>query len=169
MKSYTARFHGGILQRGFWIYVWQIIDQKDKKYYYVGRTGDSSSPNAASPFNRLGQHLDVRKNAKGNSMLKNILKADINPVECGFNMYACGPIYTEQKGFENHKPYRDKMAAVECRLYSDMKQEGFCVINEVKSKKNFPYEFKKQYDNMFQQILKVFDYEKRSPCKNKNK
>ena len=44
------------LERGFWLYVW-VIDGAGDTLHYVGRTGDSSSSNAQSPFNRMGQHL----------------------------------------------------------------------------------------------------------------
>jgi len=54
---------GGILQRGFWLYVWEVTPADKAPLYYVGRTGDSSSTNAQSPFNRMGQHLGFAKNS----------------------------------------------------------------------------------------------------------
>jgi hypothetical protein len=49
---------------------------------YVGRTGDSSSPDAQSPFNRMGQHLAFAKNR---SMLRNHLQGrDVSPVSARF-------------------------------------------------------------------------------------
>ena len=44
---------GKLLKRGFWVYVWKIITKDDQVFYYVGRTGDSSSCNAALPFSRM--------------------------------------------------------------------------------------------------------------------
>ena len=58
-----VKFNGGILQRGFWLYVWEVTPLGGKALYYVGRTGDSSSTNAQSPFNRMGQHLGFARNS----------------------------------------------------------------------------------------------------------
>ncbi len=70
LNSYAMTFDGSLLERGFWLYVWDIR-QNDDRYLYVGRTGDSSSANAASPFNRIGQHLDFRANAKATRSVNN--------------------------------------------------------------------------------------------------
>lgn len=58
----VVEFDGAFLQRGFWLYVWRVIAPNSTEVLYVGRTGDSSSPNAQSPFNRMGQHLGFQKN-----------------------------------------------------------------------------------------------------------
>ena len=63
INGFEMGFEGEVLQRGFWLYVWKIAYDQET-YLYIGRTGDSSSPNASSPFNRIGQHLDFRENAK---------------------------------------------------------------------------------------------------------
>jgi len=65
MKAYAMSFDGAPLGRGIWLYVWRITDG-DRNVRYVGRTGDSSSPNTSSQFKRIGQHLDAGPNAKGN-------------------------------------------------------------------------------------------------------
>jgi hypothetical protein len=62
-STYTVSLGGGFLVRGFWIYVWEVRDPEGSVMLYVGRTGDSSSPNAQSPFNRMGQHLGFAKNS----------------------------------------------------------------------------------------------------------
>lgn len=67
LQSYTMRFDGHLLNRGFWLYVWEIKGPQSH-HIYVGRTGDSSSPHASSLFKRIGQHLDHRPNAKGNAL-----------------------------------------------------------------------------------------------------
>jgi len=54
---FSISFDGGILKRGFWLYVWEVTAPNGARLYYVGRTGDSSSTNAQSPFNRMSQHL----------------------------------------------------------------------------------------------------------------
>jgi len=149
INYYSANFQGNILKRGFWIYIWHIKTKNNKKYYYIGRTGDSSSKYASSPFSRLGQHLDMRKNAKGNSMYRNLKKIGINPCECEFNMFACGPIFLEQSTIESHRIRRDKMAAIENKLYCDLKKEGCEVIGNVNSKKEMPPKLLRKYKNIF--------------------
>ncbi len=49
LNDYSMTFDGALLERGFWLYVWRIIEGT-RTVLYVGRTGDSSSPNASSPF-----------------------------------------------------------------------------------------------------------------------
>ena len=61
MKTVSMKFDGSLLQRGFWLYVWRV-SQGRKRAYYVGRTGDSSSKFAASPFSRVSRHLDTHRN-----------------------------------------------------------------------------------------------------------
>ena len=92
------------------------------------RTGDSSSPNASSPFNRIGQHLDFRPNAKGNALAKRLKEAGINPKLSYFYMLALGPIFQEQDNFASHKPYRDQMATIENELASFLRSQGFDVL-----------------------------------------
>jgi hypothetical protein len=45
-KLHELSFGGGLLERGFWLYVWEISPPQGPALYYVGRTGDSSSTNA---------------------------------------------------------------------------------------------------------------------------
>lgn len=127
IKSYQMSFQGEVLQRGFWLYVWEIISGS-KRYIYVGRTGDSSSAHAASPFNRIGQHLDFRDNAKGNSLAKRLKEVDVNPRTSNFRMLALGPFFPEQATFDEHRPYRDQMATFEFELANYLKTEGYNVL-----------------------------------------
>ena len=127
INSYQMSFNGQVLERGFWLYIWKIEFGK-KLYLYVGRTGDSSSANASSPFNRIGQHLDFRKNAKGNSLAKRLLEANINPKICEFTMLALGPLFKEQPTFEEHKPFRDRMAILESEIAKFLKECGYIVL-----------------------------------------
>lgn len=120
-------FNGEILERGFWLYVWEITEE-GSRHLYVGRTGDSSSPNASSPFNRIGQHLDFRENAKGASLAKRLKEAGISPKKSKFRMLALGPFFPEQEEFEAHKPYRDQMATLEFELAKHLKNMGYSVL-----------------------------------------
>ena len=97
------KFDGNLLRRGFWLYIWRISgDACD--YAYVGRTGDSSSPHASSPFRRVGQHLDVSRNAKGNTLGKQLRRACVTCEDCTFEMLTVGPLFPEQATFEQHQP-----------------------------------------------------------------
>jgi len=120
-------FNGEVLERGFWLYVWEITEGS-ACHLYVGRTGDSSSPHASSPFNRIGQHLDFRKNAKGATLAKRLREAGVNPKKSKFRMLALGPFFLEQEDFEAHKPYRDQMATFEYELASHLKSVGYSVL-----------------------------------------
>ena len=120
-------FNGEVLERGFWLYVWEI-KEGDTKHLYVGRTGDSSSPNASSPFNRIGQHLDFRENAKGNSLAKGLKEVGINPKKSKFRMLAMGPFFPEQESFESHKQFRDQMATFEHELARYLQSNGYSVL-----------------------------------------
>jgi hypothetical protein len=120
-------FNGRLLKRGFWLYVWDIKEDR-KHHLYVGRTGDSSSPNASSPFRRIGQHLDSSLNAKGNALGRQLENAGIDPEACTFEMTAIGPIFNEQKTMSEHKPLRDKTAALERALADELKRRGYNVL-----------------------------------------
>lgn len=130
--TYQMSFDGNILQRGFWLYIWKIKSQHET-YLYVGRTGDSSSPHASSPFNRIGHHLDIRDNAKGNSITRRLKEKEVEPEDCRFSMIAFGPLYDEIEGndseaFEVHKPFRDIMATYESQLAAFLKENGYQVL-----------------------------------------
>lgn len=127
LQSFTMKFDGHLLNRGFWIYVWQIKGPLSH-HVYVGRTGDSSSPHASSPFKRIGQHLDPSPNAKGNALGKQLRRAGVRYEECTFEMVAIGPLYPEQADFEAHKPIRDQMAALERAIADELRQRGYVIL-----------------------------------------
>ncbi len=122
-------FDGKVLQRGFWLYVWEIVYRKNT-YLYIGRTGDSSSPNASSPFNRIGQHLDFRDNARGNALARHLKEKGVDPKMSEFRMLAIGPLFREQKSFEAHKPYRDRMATLEYKTAAYLRDRQFTVLGK---------------------------------------
>ena len=127
INSCVMEFDGEVLERGFWLYVWEILYGQEK-YIYVGRTGDSSSPNASSPFSRIGQHLDFLENAKGNSLAKRLKEAGVDPKKSRFRMLALGPFFPEQGSFEAHKPYRDQMATFEYETAAYLREMRFNVL-----------------------------------------
>lgn len=127
LQSYNMRFDGNLLNRGFWLYVWEIKGPLTH-HVYVGRTGDSSSAHASSPFKRIGQHLDPSPNAKGNALGKQLTRAGIKYEECTFEMVAIGPLWPEQDDFEAHKPIRDQMAALERAVSDEFRRRGYVVL-----------------------------------------
>jgi hypothetical protein len=110
-----------------WLYIWRI-DRPNSRHLCVGRTGDSSSPHASSPFKRIGEHLDVRPGAKGNALGKQLRQAGLDSQDCTFEMVAFGPIFPEQPTFEKHVPFRDKMAALERAVADELRRRGYTVL-----------------------------------------
>ena len=131
-KTLELKFKGELLQRGFWLYVWEIKTPKQTHLYYVGRTGDSSSINAQSPFNRMGQHLSFKK---GNMLRHHLESKNIVPENCLFRLIAHGPILKETKTKDEHRKRRDIIAAMEKALADEMTAAGYNVINTVSSLK----------------------------------
>lgn len=127
MEAHSIKFDGRVLDRGFWLYVIDI-EAPQGRYLYVGRTGDSSSPNASSPFSRIGQHFDCRPHAKGNSLARNLQKVGIEPQICKMEMIAVGPIFPEEKDFIAHQRVRDQAAALERALAMVLRQHGHIVL-----------------------------------------
>jgi hypothetical protein len=133
-RTFTVALDGAILKRGFWIYVWEIGTPEGEKLLYVGRTGDNSSPNAQSLFNRLAQNLGTLANS---SMVRKHLEGrGIDLAQCQFRVVGHGPIFDEvlNKDFEAHKPLRDEIGAIEKQLANDLEAAGYEVMNEVKWK-----------------------------------
>jgi hypothetical protein len=135
LAIHEVHFEGGILQRGFWLYVWEVSGERHAPVYYVGRTGDSSSTNAQSPFNRMGQHLGFAKNS---NMLRGYLRQNgVVPEQRVFRLIAVGPIEKEAKGRSRreHARRRDVVAAMEKALADLLTSWGFNVMNSVKCRK----------------------------------
>jgi hypothetical protein len=130
--TYELNFGGGLLERGFWLYVWEITTLQHRNVYYVGRTGDSSSNNAQSPFNRMGQHLGF--NDKSNVLRRRLKAKGIDPEECVFRMVAHGPILEESITEAEYRQRRDRIAAMEAALAARMHDVGYDVMNTVKSR-----------------------------------
>lgn len=127
LQAYSMTFDGHLLNRGFWLYVWEI-KRPMSHHVYVGRTGDSSSPHASSPFKRIGQHLDPSPRAKGNALGKQLRRAGVKHEECTFEMVAVGPIFPEQATFKDHVPVRNQMAALERAVADELRRRGYLVL-----------------------------------------
>jgi hypothetical protein len=128
-SSHEIIFNGEMLARGFWLYVWDITTPQKRHLYYVGRTGDSSSNNAQSPFNRMGQHLG--SNAKNNVLRHSLESKDVDPESCAFRLVAHGPILPEAGSLKEHMKSRDSIAAMEKALALALTEAGYEVMNKI--------------------------------------
>lgn len=122
-------FDGGLLERGFWLYVWEITTPKCERVFYVGRTGDSSSSNAQSPFNRMSHHLGFRK--ESNALRRHLQANAIEPESCSFRLVAYGPLHGEGDDQDEHLARRDLVAAMEKALAVELGSAGYHVLNTV--------------------------------------
>lgn len=129
MRLHRTSFSGAILERGFWLYAWRI-SCGERNFFYVGRTGDSSSQYATSPFSRLGQHLDIRANAKANTLLRHVRAQDLDPIKCEFELLAFGPLFPEQASMELHREFRDQIAPLETSLAQLLRSRGLMVVGK---------------------------------------
>ncbi|MBK0327749.1 hypothetical protein I5535_10640 [Rhodobacteraceae bacterium F11138] len=130
---------GPMLQRGFWLYVWQVETPKGE-ILYVGRTGDNSSPHATAPYTRMGQHLGFATTQ--NALRKQLSKRGIDAEDCkAFHLISHGPIYPEidkndgadrKVLMERHMPLRNLVGAMEKALAEELAAAGYDVMNEVK-------------------------------------
>lgn len=131
--THSLTFSGRLLERGFWLYVWEITTPEKELLYYVGRTGDSSSSNAQSPFNRMGQHLGF--NDKSNVLRRRLINKRLAPEKCGFRLIAHGPVLKEVATQEEHRGPRDITAALEKALAAALSEAGYTVLNTVNCRK----------------------------------
>lgn len=127
LTTQQLRFKGALLERGFWVYVCRV-KHKDKYLLYVGRTGDSSSRFAASPFSRLGRHLDLLPSAPANMLVRHLRDLRIDPRLCTYLLIACGPLYPEQENIRAHRRIRDRVALIEAKLAQQLKADGYKVV-----------------------------------------
>ncbi len=117
------------------MYVWEVTPPEGEPMHYVGRTGDTSSPNAQSPFARMSQHLGF---AKTSMMLRKHLKSrDVDPTRCTFRLISHGPVMKEAEGkdWAEHCSRRDIVAAMEKALCEELKEAKYDVLNKVSSRK----------------------------------
>jgi hypothetical protein len=126
-------FDGALLGRGFWLYVWEIHTPEGGLVHYVGRTGDSSSPNAQSPFSRLSAHLGT--NPRSSALRRHLAKRKFAPESCRFRLVAHGPLLPEADTLGGHRSARDVVAAFEKALSEELRAGGYDVLNTVDSLK----------------------------------
>lgn len=146
-------FSGAILERGFWVYVWRVTGNR-REVLYVGRTGDSSSLNAASPFSRVGQHLDSKPNAKANALYRHLRRHGIDPLRARFEMVAVGPIAGEQRALKLHRQCRDRVGALERAMGMWLQDRGYIVCSVDRTKAPL--------DELFRRVIRLL--RRHFPC-----
>jgi hypothetical protein len=133
MKSLSLSLPPAMLEKGFWLYVWVVEPSTGGEKLYVGRTGDASSPNAAAPYTRFGQHLNFLKNQ--NALRTYLTKCGAQPETCvRMEFHALGPIFPPCATMDEHKGPRDRVAALEKKLAESLREAGYDVMNTVKSR-----------------------------------
>jgi hypothetical protein len=131
---HTLTIPADVLRRGFWLYVWNVILRDGRSFYYVGRTGDSSSPKAQSPFSRVSGHLGPNKHA--NALKNHLAQHKIDFDVCDrLELTTFGPIFEESSNPQDHNPKRDKTHALERDLCEAMRAAGYEVLNTVSCRK----------------------------------
>ncbi len=132
MKLEVSRavFDGAILKRGFWLYLVDVVTTGGRRAVYVGRTGDTSSPYAASLFARMTGHLNDRKSARANSLLKRLVEQDLACEDCSYRLVGIGPIFKQQATMDEHKPLRDQMAGLERAVADYLREKGYDVLGD---------------------------------------
>jgi hypothetical protein len=130
MGLYKLAIPPEILKRGFWLYVWIIKLRGGRAVHYVGRTGDSSSPNAQSPISRISGHLGP--NAHANALRRHLNHCGIEFTNCeALEFVTYGPLEDEVKNWDDHKPRRDRTHALERDLCNGLIAAGYEVMNVV--------------------------------------
>jgi hypothetical protein len=125
---YSASFDGGLLCRGFWLYVWEIVAPHGRTVHYVGKTGDKASRVCQSPFNRLTNHLGGNKHS--NALNRHLREKRIDPQSCQFQFHAYGPLLGDRLQ-RTHGELCDVTSGLEKALANAMTEAGYEVINMV--------------------------------------
>lgn len=105
------------------------------KFLYVGRTGDSSSLKAGSPYTRMTQHLG--HGVTTNQVRRYLEKQGLKVEDCRYRFVAHGPILEESLSGsrEDHDLRRDIVASMEKALADHLTKAGYKLLNEVRSLK----------------------------------
>ena len=146
-STYTLTFNGSMTERGFWLYVWRVASSDNRELLYVGMTGDTSSPNAASPFGRMGQHLDPK--SLGNALLQYLGTYRVAAKDCKFELISHGPLFCEAPNMGEHKGPWSRVSSVEKELRDALVRAGYEVMNLVGSRQPLDTELWEQVRTAF--------------------
>jgi hypothetical protein len=71
----------------------------------------------------MAGHLNDKKNAKGNSLLKRLVATNFVCHECSYRVIGIGPLFDQQPSMDLHKRRRDQMAALERAVADQLTNE----------------------------------------------
>lgn len=154
-----------MLRRGFWLYVFRAC-VGNKVLLYVGRTGDNRPPQAASPYDRFGQHLGTT-NAAANGFrnyLADHVEGDWDAAVRSLDFRCWGPIFEpvvskakfdagtdqeRQDWAEEHARRRRIVGGLERRLAEELVCRKYNVVNTVRDRNEVDPEFWEQLEQCF--------------------
>ena len=115
-KLYQVELPPEILVRGFWLYAWNIVGPRDKRFCYVGMTGDVTGV-AQSPYVRAGAHLGFNK--YNNAIRRHLVCRGVEPEKCkSFAFLAYGPVLPYSQGHPDYGANRKRVGALERQLWT---------------------------------------------------
>ena len=116
LQTCEVRFDGGILRRGFWLYVWEITPPQGRVSVLRGTYRDARPPTRNRHSTGWASISGFTNN--GNMLRQHLLKQQVEPERCRFRLIALGPLEAESKASVRHEhdQRRDVMAAMEKAL-----------------------------------------------------
>ena len=153
---------------GYYVYI-VVIVYKNKRYYYVGMTGDRKHKVARSPFYRMGGHFSQLKSSTQNQIIRGLkskvgiqnVEQALTEIKFTYYSYLIEPF--DRTDITLHSEKRKRTEQIESYLIGKMKatfQEAF-VFNKNKSVR--------EYGTISQIGSQLFtDFRKRLNLKSKN-
>lgn len=143
-------------RNGYYVYV-VVVEYQEKKYYYVGMTGDRKHFTARSPFYRMGGHFMLGKSTQ-NQIIKGIEKKfdvivkDDSNILCDMDISYYAWLINEYNRADEakHHEYRTIGEKIESALIAACKKQfgEDYLFNSKPSRKNFA-----AYQETAEQIL----------------
>jgi hypothetical protein len=132
-QLHKIAFPPAIMARGFWLYAWKIMARGNKRFCYVGMTGDVTGV-AQSPFNRAAAHFGSNENA--NAIKRYLLSHGFEPENCdSFTYLVYGPVQRYWHATPpalRHKDFdesRKRVGALERQLWTVAEAAGYTMLN----------------------------------------
>ena len=75
-------------------------------------------------------HLNDRKSAKANSLLKRTVEQELACQDCSYRFVGIGPVFEQQATMEAHKPLRDQMTGLERAVADHLREKGYTVLGD---------------------------------------
>jgi hypothetical protein len=172
--SILLEIDGEYLKSKYSVYIIEIVNG-NRKYYYIGQTGDAHYVTARSPFRRLVGHLSDLKSSTENQVYKYfaslLLNNDENNlssysscdkekiekffVESKIKMYSFPIIdFSYRETLENHKSKRKKVLEFEKQIIVRFHESSKNLINKKIPKKVNP---QIEFVSTFNEIIEKFE------------